>query len=60
MQRPKKEYALCKQEFVSVFENMNATMCHVFLQYKLEMLPLVELLLNSANPKKHTHDDNDQ
>jgi hypothetical protein len=57
MQRPKKENALCKQEFVNVLENMNATMCHVFLQSKVEMPQLVELLLNylnNANPK-NTH-----
>jgi hypothetical protein len=49
MQRLKKENALHKQEFVSVLESMNATMCHVFLQSKVEMPPLVELLLNYLN-----------
>jgi hypothetical protein len=63
MQRLKKENALHKQEFVSVLESMNATMCHVFLQSKVEMPPLVELLLNylnKENPKENTHDDNNQ
>jgi hypothetical protein len=63
MQRLKKENALHKQEFVSVLESMNATMCHVFLQSKVEMPPLVELLLNylnKENPKENTHGDNNQ
>jgi hypothetical protein len=63
MQRLKKENALHKQEFVNVFESMNATMCHVFLQSKVETPPLVELLLNylnKENPKENTHDDNNQ
>jgi hypothetical protein len=63
MQRLKKENALHKQEFINVLESMNATLCHVFLQSKVKMPPLVKLLLNylnNANPKDNTHDDNNQ
>jgi hypothetical protein len=63
MQRLKKEILLQKQEFVNVIESMNATVCHVFLQSKVEMPPLVELLLNylnKKNPQKNTCDDNNQ